>query len=62
MLRTCVAAAVSDGTVCAFFEPIALYHARDLFEVGDGVWTAPVRRARSVGCRARADRGGPSGS
>ena len=41
MLRTCVAAAVSDGTVCAFLEPIALYHTRDLFEVGDGVWTAP---------------------
>ncbi len=41
MLRTCVAAAVSDGTVCAFLEPIALYHTRDLFEVGDGGWTAP---------------------
>jgi 2-oxoisovalerate dehydrogenase E1 component len=41
MLRTCVAAAVSDGTVCAFLEPIALYHTRDLVEVGDGGWTAP---------------------
>jgi 2-oxoisovalerate dehydrogenase E1 component len=41
MLRTCVAAAVSDGTVCAFVEPIALYHTRDLLEPGDGVWTAP---------------------
>ena len=41
MLRTCVAAAVTDGTVCVFLEPIALYHARDLSEVGDGLWTAP---------------------
>jgi 2-oxoisovalerate dehydrogenase E1 component len=41
MLRTCVAAALSDGTVCAFLEPIALYHTRDLFAVGDGGWTAP---------------------
>lgn len=41
MLRTCVAAAVSDGTVSAFLEPIALYHTRDLLEPGDGVWTAP---------------------
>ncbi|HEY5861138.1 MAG TPA: thiamine pyrophosphate-dependent enzyme [Actinomycetota bacterium] len=40
MLRTCVAAALSDGTVCAFLEPIALYHTRDLFEVDDGAWTA----------------------
>ena len=41
MLRTCVAAAIADGTVCAFLEPIALYHTRDLSEPGDGVWTAP---------------------
>lgn len=41
MLRTCVAAAIEDGTVSAFLEPIALYHERDLFEAGDGVWTAP---------------------
>ena len=41
MLRSCVAAAVEDGTVSAFLEPIALYHERDLFEPGDGVWTAP---------------------
>jgi len=30
MLRTCLAAAHVDGTVCVFLEPIALYHARDL--------------------------------
>jgi len=40
MLRTCVAAAHTDGTVCVFLEPIALYHARDLHEPGDGGWTA----------------------
>ena len=38
MLRTCVAAAQSDGSVCAFLEPIALYHTRDLHEEGDGLW------------------------
>lgn len=42
MLRTCVAAAKVDGSVCVFLEPIALYHARDLYEEGDGYWTAPV--------------------
>jgi 2-oxoisovalerate dehydrogenase E1 component len=38
MLRTCVAAAVTDGTVCVYLEPIALYHTRDLHESGDGRW------------------------
>lgn len=42
MLRTSVAAAKVDGSVCVFLEPIALYHARDLYEEGDGHWTAPV--------------------
>ncbi len=42
MLRTCVAAAKVDGSVCVFLEPIALYHARDLYEEGDGHWTAPL--------------------
>ena len=41
MLRTCVAAAAADGTVCVFLEPIALYHTRDLHEPGDERWTAP---------------------
>lgn len=40
MLRTCVAAALVDGTVSVFLEPIALYHARDLHDTGDGAWTA----------------------
>jgi 2-oxoisovalerate dehydrogenase E1 component len=38
MLRTCVAAARVDGSVCVFLEPIALYHTRDLYEEGDGAW------------------------
>ncbi|MFJ9538309.1 thiamine pyrophosphate-dependent enzyme [Streptomyces sp. NPDC101225] len=58
MLRTCVAAAKVDGTVCAFLEPIALYHTRDLHEEGDGAWLAayprpaqhvPIGRARTYG-------------
>ena len=41
MLRTCVAAAVADGTVSVFLEPIALYHTRDLHGAGDEMWLAP---------------------
>jgi len=41
MLRTCLAAAETDGSVCVFLEPIALYHMRDLHEPGDGGWLAP---------------------
>ncbi|MQA28134.1 MAG: MFS transporter, partial [Micromonosporaceae bacterium] len=41
MLRTCVAAAESDGSVCVFLEPIALYHTRDLHAEGDEGWLAP---------------------
>jgi 2-oxoisovalerate dehydrogenase E1 component len=41
MLRTCVAAAVTDGTVCVYLEPIALYHTRDLLDPGDEGWLAP---------------------
>jgi 2-oxoisovalerate dehydrogenase E1 component len=39
-LRTCLAAAELDGSVCIFLEPIALYHERDLYEAGDGGWLA----------------------
>src|SRR5207344_2188150 len=58
MLRTCLAAAAADGSVCVFLEPIALYHTRDLYNDGDGGWLAayprpdahvPVGRARSYG-------------
>jgi 2-oxoisovalerate dehydrogenase E1 component len=38
MLRTCLAAAEVDGSVCVFLEPIALYHTKDLYEDGDGLW------------------------
>ena len=41
MLRTCLASAREDGSVCVFLEPIALYHERDLHEPGDGRWLAP---------------------
>jgi 2-oxoisovalerate dehydrogenase E1 component len=58
MLRTCVAAAKVDGTVCVFLEPIALYHTRDLHDANDGGWLAPypsvdhhvpIGRARTYG-------------
>ncbi len=42
MLATCAASASVDGTVCVFLEPIALYHARDLYEDGDDRWCAEV--------------------
>jgi 2-oxoisovalerate dehydrogenase E1 component len=55
LLRTCVAAAATDGTVAVFLEPIALYHTRDLHQSGDGGWLgvdhgqhAPIGRAREV--------------
>ncbi len=44
MLRTCLAAAAVDGSVCVFLEPIALYHTRDLHSDGDGGWLAPYPR------------------
>ena len=44
MLRTCVAAAKADGSVCVFLEPIALYHVRDLLAEGDELWTAEAGR------------------
>jgi 2-oxoisovalerate dehydrogenase E1 component len=58
MLRTCVAAAAEDGSVCVFLEPIALYHTRDLHDDGDGGWLAsypapeahvPAGQARGYG-------------
>ena len=41
MLRSCLAAAAVDGSVCVFLEPIALYHVRDLYQPGDGQWLSP---------------------
>jgi 2-oxoisovalerate dehydrogenase E1 component len=40
LLRTCLASAREDGSVCLFLEPIALYHERDLHAAGDGGWLA----------------------
>jgi len=39
LVRTALAAAVTDGTVTVLLEPIALYHERDLLP-GDGAWLA----------------------
>jgi 2-oxoisovalerate dehydrogenase E1 component len=58
MLRTCLASAAVDGSVCVFLEPIALYHTRDLYNDRDGAWLAeyprpdvhvPLGRARGYG-------------
>ena len=61
MLRTCVAAAITDSTLSVFLEPIALYHRRDLYETGDQAWLAidhdnhvPIGRARSYGSGSEA--------
>jgi 2-oxoisovalerate dehydrogenase E1 component len=40
MLRACLAAASTSGQVSVLLEPIALYHERDLHEVGDRGWLA----------------------
>ncbi len=45
MLRTCVASARVDGSVCIYLEPIALYMTRDLYDDGDGLWAAPYPSA-----------------
>ncbi|BBY48199.1 MFS transporter [Mycolicibacterium arabiense] len=56
LLRSCVLAAKTAGTVCIFLEPIALYHTRDLYDDGDDLWlapdtgeVAPLGRARTHG-------------
>ena len=61
MLRTCVAAAITDSTLSVFLEPIALYHRRDLYQTGDQAWLAidhdnhvPIGRARSYGSGSEA--------
>ncbi|WP_423791121.1 thiamine pyrophosphate-dependent enzyme [Micromonospora cathayae] len=43
MLRSCLASAAVDGSVCVFLEPIALYHTRDLYADGDGEWLDPYQ-------------------
>ncbi|HEV7192595.1 MAG TPA: thiamine pyrophosphate-dependent enzyme [Jatrophihabitantaceae bacterium] len=48
MLRACIAAAATDGQVSVFLEPIALYHERDLYEVGDRGWLGSYSPGRSI--------------
>ncbi|MCW4351723.1 thiamine pyrophosphate-dependent enzyme [Hoyosella sp. YIM 151337] len=48
MLAACVAAARSAGALCAFLEPIALYHVKDLHTDGDEGWIAPFPRGATV--------------
>jgi 2-oxoisovalerate dehydrogenase E1 component len=38
LLRGCVALAKECGRIVVFLEPIALYHERDLYADGDGLW------------------------
>ena len=40
LLLECVELAELEGRVCVVVEPIALYHSRDLYEPGDGLWVA----------------------
>lgn len=58
MLRTCLAAARVDGSVCVFLEPIALYNTRDMFEEGDNGWLSPYAPG-PVGGDARPHRACP---
>ncbi len=69
MLRSCVAAAISESTLSVFLEPIALYHRRDLHELGDGGWLAvdhgdhrPIGRARQYPARQHPARHPSTGS
>ncbi|WP_439957785.1 transketolase C-terminal domain-containing protein [Micromonospora echinofusca] len=68
MLRSCLASAAVDGSVCVFLEPIALYHTRDLHLPGDGEWLGgylgpgdwsaghvPIGRARVYGVGSAED-------
>ncbi|WJK43498.1 transketolase C-terminal domain-containing protein [Solwaraspora sp. WMMA2056] len=41
LLRSCLASAAVDGSVCVFVEPVAGYATRDLYAADDGQWLAP---------------------
>lgn len=66
MLRTCLASAIVDGSVCVFLEPIALYHTRDLHTGSDNWWLseyAPPSEWSAIHVpigRARAYHSGPN--
>ena len=49
MLRACLETARVDRAVCAYLEPIALYHTRDLYEDGDDAWLAPATGDAPIG-------------
>jgi 2-oxoisovalerate dehydrogenase E1 component len=57
LLRSCLGAAAATGQVSVFLEPIALYHERDLYDVGDRAWlgaydpalAVPIGRGRTHG-------------
>ncbi len=49
MLATCLTTAREDGSVCVFLEPIALYHTRDLYDEGDGLWLAAPAETVALG-------------
>jgi 2-oxoisovalerate dehydrogenase E1 component len=48
MLRSCLAAAATNGQVSVFLEPIALYHERDLHVAGDRGWLGAYERERHI--------------
>ena len=53
MLRTCMAAAKTNGRLSAFLEPIALYMTKDLHEANDKKWTVPYLEQQAhipIGC------------
>jgi 2-oxoisovalerate dehydrogenase E1 component len=62
MMRTCLAAAKLDGTVCAYLEPIALYHTRDLHKPGDGQWLRPYPHFESPAAHVPIGKGRTHGS
>ncbi|MDQ4006598.1 MAG: thiamine pyrophosphate-dependent enzyme [Actinomycetota bacterium] len=62
MLQSCVAAARSDGRVCVFLEPIALYHTRDLHAEGDEGWLAPYPTLEQAESLAAVGRGRTHGA
>ena len=59
LLRACVDLAEREGRVCVVVEPIALYHARDLHEPGDRLWTAPYAADPPAHGRPRLHGDGP---
>ena len=51
LLRSCLASAAVDGSVCVFVEPVALYDTSDLHVPDDGLWLAPYTPPGEGGAR-----------